>query len=296
MAERPFVDGPPGSIADSTKAAVAAAGAWGLAEPELVRVGMNAIFAAGSVVLRVSRPTAPAGAAIELAGVLADHGVRVPLPVRGDALDTGDGLAVTAWERIVPARREADWRAVGRMVAAVHAIARDAIPAAYPVPPCESFPWWQLDSLLDELADVVDAPARDGLAATIARHEGWATGVDRVVCHGDVHPGNVVMTAAGVVLLDWDLLCAGPPGWDHAMLLRLPRWGSPARWYDEFAAGYGRAFADDPVTVAIAELRLVAATLMRLRAGRADPAAMPEAQRRLAFWRGDPAAPRWTAV
>ena len=27
---------------------------------------------------------------------------------------------------------------------------------------------------------------------------------------------------------------------------------------------------------------------MRLRAGRADPAAMPEAQRRLAFWRGDP--------
>ena len=37
-------------------------------------------------------------------------------------------------------------------------------------------------------------------------------------------------------------------------------------------------------------------TLMRLRAGRADPAAMLEAQRRLAFWRGDPAAPTWTAA
>ena len=45
------------------------------------------------------------------------------------------------------------------------------------------------------------------------------------------------------------------------MLLRLPRWGWPARWYDEFADGYGRSLADDPVTVAIAELRLVAATL-----------------------------------
>jgi hypothetical protein len=43
-------------------------------------------------------------------------------------------------------------------------------------------------------------------------------------------------------------------------------------------------------------VRLVAATLMRLRAGRADPAAMPEAARRLAYWRGEPDAPPWTAV
>ena len=80
------------------------------------------------------------------------------------------------------------------------------------------------------------------------------------------------------------------------MLLRLPRWGWPARWYDDFAAGYGRSLAGDPTADALAELRLVAATLMRLRAGRADPAAMPEAQRRLAYWRGDPDAPTWTAV
>jgi hypothetical protein len=80
------------------------------------------------------------------------------------------------------------------------------------------------------------------------------------------------------------------------MLLRLPQWGWPARWYDEFAGGYGRTMADDPATVAIAELRLVAATLMRVRAGRADPAAMAEAERRLAFWRGDPAAAVWTAA
>lgn len=294
--ERPFVDGPPGSVSDSTRAATAAAHVWGLDPPALVRVGMNAIFEAGPVVLRVGRPTAPAGAAIELAAVLADHGVRVPAAVRDEAIVGDDGLAVTAWERIVAVALEADWRAVGGMVASVQAIGRDAIPPAYPVPPCESFPWWQLDSMLDELADVIDVPAQEGLAATIVRHEGWATGVDRVVCHGDVHPGNVVMTAAGPVLLDWDLLCEGPPGWDHAMLLRLPRWGHPARWYDEFADGYGRSLADDPVTIAIAELRLVAATLMRLRAGRDDPAAMPEAQRRLAFWRGDPAASPWTAV
>ena len=42
---------------------------------------------------------------------------------------------------------------------------------------------------------------------------------------------------------------------------------------------------------AIAELRLVAATLMRLRAGRADPAAMPEAAAPPGYWRGDPDRP-----
>ena len=73
------------------------------------------------------------------------------------------------------------------------------------------------------------------------------------------------------MLLDWDTMCLGPPGWDHAMLLRLPRWGWPARWYDAFAAGYGRSLADDPSADALADLRLVAATLMRLRAARTDP-------------------------
>jgi hypothetical protein len=46
---------------------------------------------------------------------------------------------------------------------------------------------------------------------------------------------------------------------------------------------------------AIAELRLVAATLMRVLAGRRDPAARAEAERRLRYWRGEPDAPQWTA-
>jgi hypothetical protein len=79
------------------------------------------------------------------------------------------------------------------------------------------------------------------------------------------------------------------------MLLRLPRWGWPDAWYDAFSSGYGRSLRDDPTARSIAELRLVAATLMRLRAALADPAAMVEAHRRLAYWRGDPDAPTWQA-
>ncbi len=257
---------------------------------------MNAIYTAGDVVLRVGRPTAPASAALELAELLTSSGVRVPAPARDDAVSDGD-LAVTAWERLTLLDAEPDWRAAGEMVARVHALAPEELPPAYPLPRGEEFPWWQFDVLLEDVADLLDRAAREGIEGALERYGGWSAGVERVVCHGDVHPGNVVATASGTVLLDWDLLCLAPPAWDHAaMLTWASRWGGPPDWYADFAAGYGGSMTDDPIAVALAELRLVAATLMRLRAGRADPAAMPEAQRRLAYWRGDPDAPMWKPV
>jgi Ser/Thr protein kinase RdoA (MazF antagonist) len=297
MVVRPFVDRPPGSVAGAAALAERAAARWRLPPPSFVRVFMNAIFTAGDVVLRVSRPTAPAQSSIELARLLTTVGVRVPAPARDDAIVEGD-LAVTAWERLVPVDGEADWHAVGEMVARVHALAPDLLPPAYPLPNGEDFPWWQFDVLLDDVGDLLDPSARIGIEAALDRYGGWAGGgVERVVCHGDVHPGNVMATTAGTVLLDWDLLCRAPAAWDHAALVTwATRWGGPPHWYAAFASGYRRSMSDDPVAVALAELRLVAATLMRLRAGRTDPAAMPEAQRRLAYWRGDPDAPSWTAV
>jgi hypothetical protein len=73
------------------------------------------------------------------------------------------------------------------------------------------------------------------------------------------------------------------------------RWGGAADVYPAFARGYGRSLADDELTASIAALRNVAATLMRVRAGITDDAARAEAERRLRFWRGDPAAPQWLA-
>jgi Ser/Thr protein kinase RdoA (MazF antagonist) len=117
-----------------------------------------------------------------------------------------------------------------------------------------------------------------------------------LVCHGDVHPGNVMQSIDGPVLLDWDLLCAAPAAWDHAPLMTWTgRWGGEPGIYEAFAAGYGRSFRGDAVAEAISELRLVAATLMRVRAGRSDPAAAREAALRLRYWRGEQAAPMWHA-
>ncbi len=98
------------------------------------------------------------------------------------------------------------------------------------------------------------------------------------------------------MLLDWDLLCVAPPAWDHAPLMTWTRrWGGEPGIYEAFAEGAGQSLRDDALAEAIAELRLVAATLMRVRAARSDPCAVDEAELRLRYWRGEADAPTWHA-
>jgi Ser/Thr protein kinase RdoA (MazF antagonist) len=296
-AERPFVDTPPGPGDETLQAAVRAAAEFGLPAPLALRTGMNALYTCGDVIVRVGRTNAPAETAVVLAHHLADAGIPVPVPASERAVVVGE-LSVTAWHRIESSGAPVDWATVGRSVARLHGFPPQTLPAGVPLPLPTSFPWWRFDAMLDDAGPDLDAPARAGLRAAIERHRGWLD-PDRdelVVCHGDVHPGNVMMTADGVVLLDWDLLCLGPRGWDHApMMTWATRWGGRVGEYESFAAGYGRSMRGDRQAEAIAELRLVAATLMRVLATRRDPAAEQEAARRLQFWRGESDAPQWTA-
>ncbi|MFV0306603.1 MAG: phosphotransferase enzyme family protein [Desertimonas sp.] len=294
--DRPFVATPAGPPAVTGPLAAAAAEHWGLAEPVLLRTGMNAVYVSGDVLLRVAATSAPAEASLALARLLDQAGVAVPLPRRDDVVSDGD-RSVTAWQRIEAIDAPVDWRAVGTMVRRVHGLPDDTFPPDYPRPPASAFPWWDFDTLLAEVGGDLDPAARSGIEDAIVAHGWWRDAPDRpVTCHGDVHPGNVVVTAEGPMLLDWDLLCRAPRGWDHSMLLRAGRWEYCEAWYEDFAAGYRWHGGDDPLTTAIAELRLVAATLMRARAARIDPAARPELERRLAYWRGDADAPRWRPV
>ena len=295
----PFIARPPGDPLASFRAAVAAAEHWGLPRPELLRHGMNTLFTAGDdVVLRVGRPTADPSAAIWLGEWLTRRGLRVPRFVAPEAFVAGE-LSVFAQVR-ERAAGPIDWVEVGAMVAHLHACPEAEIvhvSAHYPTPPCTSFPWWDFEALLDEIGADLDAAARSGIDRVIA-DDTWRAQVRQVVlCHGDVHPGNVIATAAGPVLLDWDLLSLGPRAWDHGPLMTwTARWGGEPGVYEAFAEGYGSTLTTDPVAEALAELRLVAATLMRVRAGRTDPVAAQEAELRLRYWRGDPAAPPWTTA
>ncbi|MGH9132350.1 MAG: phosphotransferase enzyme family protein [Ilumatobacteraceae bacterium] len=296
QADRPFVDTPPGPTALTDHAARVGAADLGLGTPQLLRSGMNALYMCGDVVLRVGRTNAPPEVAIELAHHLSAAGIPVPRPASDRAVAVGE-LSVTAWRRLAPTDDPVDWAAVGRAAARLHDIAPSTLPAAVPLPLPSAFPWWRFDAVLGDVAGDIDERALAGLQAAIDRHRGWLDPErdELVVCHGDVHPGNVAMTADGVVLLDWDLLCLAPRGWDHApMMTWAERWGGAPGEYEAMAAGYGRSLRGDDQAEAMAELRLVAATLMRVRAGRSDPVARAEAGRRLRYWRGEPGAPAWT--
>ncbi|HSJ92214.1 MAG TPA: aminoglycoside phosphotransferase family protein [Ilumatobacter sp.] len=299
--DRPFVDRPVADRAAAARVAERQAVRWGLGEPRLLRHGMNSLYVADGVVLRVGAATAPAAASHALVHWLLDAGVPTVPPVDGLTADV-DGLAVTGWRLVRETRRPIDWRTIGEAVRRVHALELGAAPVAYPIPEPAVFPWWDFDTLLADVAaadvaDQLDARALAGLRSVIERHRGWEELVrqDAVLCHGDVHPGNVLMSGAGALLIDWDLMCVAHPAWDHAMLTTYAdRWGGDPGAYPAFAEGYGASFADDPLARALGELRNVAATLMRVRAGRHDPTAKAEADHRLAYWRGDTVAP-WRA-
>ncbi len=79
MTVLPFVAEPPGDPGLVEEVAQAAARAWGLAAPELLRAGMNVLFSCGEeVVLRVGRTTAPPEQGVWLLGLLTGAGLRVP--------------------------------------------------------------------------------------------------------------------------------------------------------------------------------------------------------------------------
>lgn len=297
LVDRPFVDRP---VVDRAAAAAVAhdrAAAWRLDEPIVLRHGMNALYRCGEVVLRVGRATAPATASHDVVRWLRGHGIATVEPLEGLTADI-DGFAVTGWRLERETRRAVDWAEVGRMVAIVHSLPLDEVPGSYPVPSPTAFPWWDFDELLADVADELDEEARTGLQSAVERHRSWRELVvaDATLCHGDVHPGNVMMTSRGPLLVDWDLMCRAHPAWDHAMLASYHgRWGGDPDVYDRFAHGVGRSLRDDPLTIALGELRDVAATLLRVSAGRHDPAARAEAERRMRSWRGDTDAPVWQA-
>lgn len=289
----PLVIEAPPDVATLVDAAEQAASAWGLPAPELVRMGSNGVFSAGDVILRVGRATAPIGLALAFAERVSALGVRAARPARRDSLDLTGGLSVTAWERIdFDPGAAVDWERVGAMVAIVHSI--DPATVDHPLPFCGDFPWWHLAALLNAASH--DPPAHRLLSEVVERHRWWYSAARRAtltLCHGDVHPGNVLVAADGPVLIDWDLLCVGPLEFDHAALAtQTERWGGAAGMYEAFAAGCAEP-VDAAMLEAISELRLVAATLMRLRRAQTDPSAALEAERRMRYWRGDHDAPVW---
>jgi hypothetical protein len=112
-----------------------------------------------------------------------------------------------------------------------------------------------------ELPDLRRALAARIQAAELPQHlldfvsrilDGMPDG-DRL-CHGDYHPGNVLLAADRATVIDWGAATRGAPEADHARTLLLLRWADPlpgtsllsraviASGRSLLAAAYGRAY------------------------------------------------------
>jgi Ser/Thr protein kinase RdoA (MazF antagonist) len=284
-----------------------------LDNPRLIRESMNAVYLVqssdGPQIMRVSRPTSSTMAAIEFAHYLARKGFEVPAPL-SQAPFRHDEIEITFWEFINhDPHHDVDWRHIGSVARRLHDLDPQIVAAFYPLPMATSFPWWDFDRLLAELGSSLDSSDLDILKNRWYSLQPFFISAQNVyssptsgqlaLSHGDIHPGNVIVNrlTGRPILIDWDLLSVAPREWDHAALLTwTQRWGGHATIYPEFATGYGTNFSGNELAEALAEMRLLSATLMRWRAGLTSPDAHVEAENRLKYWRQDPTAPMWRAV
>jgi Ser/Thr protein kinase RdoA (MazF antagonist) len=268
-------------------------------QPVLLRSGMNLVFRVGDVVLRVAPEDVDGQAHVELAQRLLEAGLPVVRPL--DDAVVLEGFVVTLWEHIdQPGHASLDYQQLGAAIARLHRLDPRQLPPRLSLPWCGEADWLQLESVYDRAAatGVVDREELAVLARECAALADWqqqARAEPAVVCHGDVHPQNVLMRSDGeVAILDWDGLCLGPAAWDHAPLLTWEeRWGGQAGTYEAFAAGYGTDLHGSPVARLLARVRLLAPTLNKIVQGAADAERAAEARRRMRYWRGDPHAPPW---
>jgi Ser/Thr protein kinase RdoA (MazF antagonist) len=281
------------------RAAAAAAGQLGRdGRPKLLRNGMNVVFRVDDTVVRVSSPDVDVARQVALASWLADQGVPVLCPMAGPV--AVEGVEVTVWE-FIDGEACIDYGQLGGAIARLHRLDRTAVAEHVALPWCGDASWLDLDANLDAAATAGVVTDEDiALLRSAARDlAGWqeaARDEGLVVCHGDVHPQNVLMRGDELVILDWDSICLGPAAWDHAALLTwAERWGGDPGDYDAFAVGCGADLRESPLAQLLARVRLVAPTINMIIRGARSSRDAEEARLRMKYWRGEPSPPTWTA-
>jgi Ser/Thr protein kinase RdoA (MazF antagonist) len=209
-------------------------------------------------------------------------GLRVPRPAdlgTDQPIRVGSGHWCTVWQLLDgEAGTVGDYRRLGVQLRVLHAVpppgkawtwspvARiatwiDAV-NTYDLPwlPTGTIPWLQR-----RLAEVRQSiPALDA-------------DVDQVFCHGDPHPGNLLRTANGDLLVDYEYAGVGPREWDLSEIrCHARRFGLTAADRRAFVAGYGADLLTAPGPAAdrlvtVRELMLTTWAVYRTMTTGADP-------------------------
>jgi Ser/Thr protein kinase RdoA (MazF antagonist) len=234
------------------------------ADASILSLGSRATiaFPRSGVVARVIHPGADAGrlvAELTFARWVRAHGVPAVSPadrVRPQPIETSLGY-VTFWMLLTPASGgHVDPAWLGSTLRRVHAL--DV--------PNELAGSWDPVGRVRERVELYErcTGSTDAHATTLRRLSDELgrelRSISRSVAvglvHGDPSPGNVVVTEAGPVLIDFDLAGAGPRAWDlTAGFVRVRRFGRPEDEVARLIRGYGADPRESPHFPVLLRLR-----------------------------------------
>ena len=177
------------------------------------------VYAWGDAVLKLYRPGSDGHRAESAALARLDGTGVVPRLIRTVRVDGRDGLVLErlAGSDMLLLLERRSWKLIGYARALARAQLRiHAVPAPADLP-----------DLRERLAARIGAadlsqPLRDFALRTL---EGLPAG-DRL-CHGDLHPGNVLVAADRVTVIDWTTATRGVPAADLARTILILRNGAP---------------------------------------------------------------------
>jgi hypothetical protein len=110
--------------------------------------------------------------------------------------------------------------------------------------------------------------------------------------HGD--PLNVIVTAEGPVMIDFDLSGAGPAGWDLvSVAMRVHRFAGEPQTFRDFADTYGCDVRRDPSFAVLLSMRELLDCPFALSLVGSDPGAEDELRIRMRAWLDHDDRSRW---
>ncbi len=217
-------------------------------EARLIRLGENAIYALPreGVVARIARSTALGDRVLREVRI-ADWLAEQDYPAVRTAADVkqvieAEGRLVTFWQLVPPNATEPTVADLGHLLRRLHDL---------PAPSFQLPVFDPLSVVPDRLARPGAAPP-DDVAFLRERYEELAEAYralppsgPRGFVHGDAHRGNVLMSAGGPLLSDFETAALGPREWDLTpTAMSIERFALDAHAYAAFVDAYGRDVRD----------------------------------------------------
>jgi len=213
-------------------------------QAQLLRVGENAnyVLPERGVVIRIAR-SLDLRDRVEREVALARWLADLDFPAVRVAQDfpqvvPADDRLVTFWELVVETEAEKTAADLGSVLAGFHALPSPP----FALPSFDPFSVVPARLALAEDADPEDiAFLTELLDRLIVTYRSLEFPTPLGLIHGDAHRSNLLATASGVLLSDFDVVAFGPREWDLTpTALAADRFGLPRPEYAAFAQAYGR--------------------------------------------------------